>query len=242
MKTIVYGIRPVIEAIRSDKEIDRIFIQSNIKDNILRELGNEPRLREINIQYVPIEKLNRLTRNLHQGIVAQISPIKYHRLADIIEGNKEKGKDSFIIMLDRVKDVRNLGAIARTAECSGVDAIIIPQHGSAQINEDAIKTSAGALLRIPVCKEKNLKTSINYAKQMGLKVFGASEKQGTLYHKAELNQPLMIIMGSEKSGVSQDILRLCDNNLSIPIKGEIESLNVSVAAGVLMYEVVRQRD
>lgn len=238
---IVYGIRPVIEAIKSGKEIDKIFIQSNLRGSLLQDLKDSLMGMRINIQYVPVEKLNRLTRNLHQGVVAMISPIEYSSLEEILIANTEKGEKSLIIMLDRVTDVRNLGAIARTAECSGAHAIVIPQHGSAQINEDAIKTSAGALLRIPICREQNLKTSINLVKQMGLKVFSATEKDGVIYSQADLKSSLMIIMGAEDTGVSPEIIKLCDESLRIPLKGEIESLNVSVSAGIIMYEVVRQR-
>jgi len=238
---LVYGIRPVIEAIKSDKEIDKIFIQSNISGNLLQELKENLKGKKITIQYVPVEKLNRLTRNNHQGVVAMISPIEYHNLEEILNENNEKGIKSFIIILDRITDVRNLGAIARTAECSGVHAIVIPQHGSAQINEDAIKTSAGALLKIPICKEHNLKSTINLVKQMGLTVYGATEKNGEIYTQANLKSSIAIVMGAEDTGVSPEILKQCDSYLKIPIKGEIESLNVSVAAGVLMYEVIRQR-
>ncbi|MFV0598225.1 MAG: 23S rRNA (guanosine(2251)-2'-O)-methyltransferase RlmB [Bacteroidales bacterium] len=239
---LIYGIRPVVEALRSGKEIEKIFLQSTLQGSLLQELKEEVAKRKTVVQYVPVEKLNRLTRNNHQGVVAVISLIEYYNFEEIVTQIIEKGKMPFLLMLDRVTDVRNLGAIARSAECAGVDAIIVPQYSSAQINEDAIKTSSGALLRIPICRELNLKTTINIAKQMGVNVYCATEKGGELYTQVPMKESLMIIMGSEDTGVSTEIIKLCDKRIKIPIKANIESLNVSVAAGILMYEVVRQRD
>ena len=238
---MVYGIRPVVEAIRSGVEIDKIFIQSALQGSLLQELKDALRGKNITVQYVPVEKLNRLTRNIHQGVIALISPIEYANFEQVITQTIEDGEAPFVILLDRVTDVRNLGAIARSAECAGVHAIIIPQYGSAQINEDAIKTSAGALLRISICKESNIKSTINLAKQLGLEIFAATEKGAEIYTSTNLTKGLMIVMGSEDAGVSPEIIKLCDKRLKIPIKGSIESLNVSVAAGIIMYEVVRQR-
>lgn len=239
---LIYGIRPVVEALRSGKEIEKIFLQSTLQGSLLQELKEEVAKRKTVVQYVPVEKLNRLTRNNHQGVVAVISLIEYYNFEEIVTQIIEKGKMPFLLMLDRVTDVRNLGAIARSAECAGVDAIIVPQYSSAQINEDAIKTSSGALLRIPICRELNLKTTINIAKQMGVNVYCATEKGGELYTQVSMKESLMIIMGSEDTGVSTEIIKLCDKRIKIPIKANIESLNVSVAAGILIYEVVRQRD
>lgn len=239
---LIYGIRPVVEALRSGKEIEKIFLQSTLQGSLLQELKEEIAKRKTVVQYVPVEKLNRLTRNNHQGVVAVISLIEYYSFEEIVTQIIEKGKMPFLLMLDRVTDVRNLGAIARSAECAGVDAIIVPQYSSAQINEDAIKTSSGALLRIPICREQNLKTSINLAKEMGVNVYCATEKGGELFTQVPMKESLMIVMGSEDTGVSPEIIKLCDRKIKIPIKANIESLNVSVAAGILMYEVVRQRD
>jgi len=238
---LVYGIRPVIEAIRSGIEIEKIFIQSSLQGALLQELKEELKGKRIIVQYVPVEKLDRLTRNNHQGVVAAMSMIKYYNFEEIVSQVIERGEKPFIIMLDRVTDVRNLGAICRSAECAGVNTVIIPQHGSAQINEDAIKTSAGALLRLPVCREENLKTTINIAKQLGIKVYAATEKGSINYTEADMKESIMIIMGAEDTGVMPEIIKMCDGKLKIPIKANIESLNVSVAAGILMYEVVRQR-
>ncbi|MPL66636.1 putative TrmH family tRNA/rRNA methyltransferase [bioreactor metagenome] len=239
---LIYGIRPVVEALRSGKEIEKIFLQSTLQGSLLQELKEEIAKRKTVVQYVPVEKLNRLTRNNHQGVVAVISLIEYYNFEEIVTQIIEKGKMPFLLMLDRVTDVRNLGAIARSAECAGVDAIIVPQYSSAQINEDAIKTSSGALLRIPICRELNLKTTINLAKEMGVNVYCATEKGGEIYTQVPMKESLMIIMGSEDTGVSPEIIKLCDKRIKIPIKANIESLNVSVAAGILIYEVVRQRD
>lgn len=239
---LIYGIRPVVEALRSGKEIEKIFLQSTLQGSLLQELKEEIAKRKTVVQYVPVEKLNRLTRNNHQGVVAVISLIEYYNFEEIVTQIIEKGKMPFLLMLDRVTDVRNLGAIARSAECAGVDAIIVPQYSSAQINEDAIKTSSGALLRIPICREQNLKTTINLAKEMGVNVYCATEKGGELFTQVPMKESLMIVMGSEDTGVSPEIIKLCDRKIKIPIKANIESLNVSVAAGILIYEVVRQRD
>lgn len=239
---LIYGIRPVVEALRSGKEIEKIFLQSTLQGTLLQELKEEIAKRKTVVQYVPVEKLNRLTRNNHQGVVAVISLIEYYNFEEIVTQIIEKGKMPFLLMLDRVTDVRNLGAIARSAECAGVDAIIVPQYSSAQINEDAIKTSSGALLRLPICREVNLKTTINLAKEMGVNVYCATEKGGELYTQVPMKESLMIVMGSEDTGVSPEIIKLCDKKIKIPIKANIESLNVSVAAGILIYEVVRQRD
>jgi 23S rRNA (guanosine2251-2'-O)-methyltransferase len=238
---LVYGIRPVIEAIRSGIEIEKIFIQSSLQGTLLQELKEELRGKRIIVQYVPVEKLDRLTRNNHQGVVAAMSMIEYYNFEEVVTQVIERGEKPFILMLDRVTDVRNLGAICRSAECAGVNTVVIPQHGSAQINEDAIKTSAGALLRLPVCREENLKTTINIAKQLGIKVYAATEKGGINYTEADMKESIMIIMGAEDTGVMPEIIKMCDGKLKIPIKANIESLNVSVAAGILMYEVVRQR-
>ncbi|MDD3667886.1 MAG: 23S rRNA (guanosine(2251)-2'-O)-methyltransferase RlmB [Bacteroidales bacterium] len=238
---LIYGIRPVVEALRSGKEIEKIFLQSTLQGSLLQELKEEIAKRKTVVQYVPVEKLNRLTRNNHQGVVAVISLIEYYNFEEIVTQIIEKGKMPFLLMLDRVTDVRNLGAIARSAECAGVDAIVIPQHGSAQINEDAIKTSSGALLNLPICREPNLKTTINVAKQMGIKVYAATEKGAEFYTDVDFTENIMIVMGAEDTGVSPEIIKLCDGKIKIPLKGSIESLNVSVASAVIMYEVVRQR-
>lgn len=238
---LIYGLRPVMEAIGSDQQIDKVFIQSGSGGALIGELKAMLSECGIPFQYVPVEKLNRLTRNNHQGVVATIAPIRYKSFADLVPVLEARGRVPFILMLDHVTDVRNLGAIARTAECAGVDAIVVPDHGSAQINEDAIKSSSGALLRIPICREQNLKTVVNLAKQFGMQVCGATEKGATDYLSVDFTVSTLLIMGAEETGISSDLLKLCDHRAKLPICGEIQSLNVSVAAAIFMYEMVRQR-
>lgn len=238
---MIFGLRPVIEALKSGKEIDRLFVQSGLKNELFGELMALLKKHNVAFQYVPVEKLNRLTMKNHQGVVGYISSIEYHKIQNILPGIFEKGKTPLILILDRITDVRNFGAIARTSECSGVDAIIIPSRGAAQINADAIKTSTGALHKIPVCREDNLKQTIEYLRESGLQVIACTEKASEDYYKLDFTLPVAIIMGSEENGISSEYLKLSDEHAKIPLMGEIGSLNVSVATGVLLYEVVRQR-
>ncbi len=239
---MIFGIRAIIEAIQADKEIDKIIIKNDMQSEPAKELfaalKNKP---HIQVQRVPMERINRYTRKNHQGAIAFISQATYQRIDDIVPFLFENGKNPFLVILDGITDVRNFGAIARTCECAGVDAIIIPVKGGASVNADAIKTSAGALHTIPVCKENNLTDVVKYLKNCGIHVIAASEKSSSNYTYANFSDPVAIVMGAEDTGVSADILRLCDEMVRIPIKGKISSLNVSVAAGVLIYETVRQR-
>ena len=239
---LVYGIRPVVEAIEAGTTIDKVLLLNGADGRLLQELKALIRQHDIPFQYVPEEKLSRLTSGNHQGVVATVSPIRYRTFADILQELEERHDNPFLLLLDHVTDVRNLGAIVRTAECAGVHAVIIPDHGSAQINEDAIKTSSGALLRVPICREANLKTAINLAKQSGIRVVAASEKASQSYLSIRFSDPTLIVMGAEDSGISNDILRLCDFRAALPIRGDVQSLNVSVAAAIFMYEVLRQRN
>ena len=201
-------------------------------------------LKKNNIVYqaVPVEKLNRLTRNNHQGVVCYVSEINYFRIEEIIPQIFEEGRTPLILILDRITDVRNFGAIARAAECAGVDAIVIPSKGAAQINADAVKTSTGALHRIKVCRENNLKDVIEFLKQSGIMIVGCTEKTDDLIYKADFLSPVAIIMGSEEDGISGEYLKRCDQKVKIPMSGKIASLNVSVATGIILYEVMRQRE
>ncbi len=237
----IYGMYPVIEALKSGEEIDKVLIQNGLQGINFQKLRELLKEKQIPYQFVPVEKLNKIVHANHQGVIAFTASISYYSTIDILPVLFEEGKVPFLIMLDRITDVRNLGAIARTAECAGVHAIIIPSKGSAQINEDAIKTSAGALLNIPVCREENLKTIINFAKQSGLQVCAATERAQTFYTDVDFNLPTLLILGSEENGVSNEYLKLCDVKAKLPLLGKIESLNVSVAGGILMYEVIRQR-
>lgn len=238
---LVYGLRPVMEAIDAGKQIDRVLIQSGLDSDLMAELKGKLRECNVPVQYVPVEKLNRLTTANHQGAVATIAPVEYHKVMDLLPVLQAKGETPFLILLDHITDVRNMGAIARTAECVGAHAIIVPDHGSAQLNEDAVKTSSGALLRIPICREANLKTVINFSKQCGLQIVAATERGATNYLDVDFRHPTLLVMGSEDTGISNDLLKLCDQRAKLPILGEVQSLNVSVAAAVFMYEVLRQR-
>ena len=237
----IFGIRAVIEAIDSGKDIDKILIKKGLGGDLFKELFEKIRERELPFQYVPIEKINRISRKNHQGVLAFISPVTFYDLENFLPSVFESGKNPLILVLDQVTDVRNFGAIVRTAECAGVHAILIPERGAARINADAVKTSAGALHSVPICRTKDLKRSIIFLKESGLKVVAATEKSTDNYTNTDLTGPTAIVMGSEEKGIEQQILNLTDAQVQIPILGKIESLNVSVAAGLLVYEVVRQR-
>ncbi|NDV45900.1 23S rRNA (guanosine(2251)-2'-O)-methyltransferase RlmB [Paludibacter sp. 221] len=241
-KEMIFGIRAVIEAIQAGKDIDKIFIRRDMTNELSRELFTVIRETVIPVQKVPVEKLNRLTMKNHQGVIAFISPVTYQRIEDIIPGIYESGRNPFFVVLDGITDVRNFGAIARTCECAGIDAIIIPAKGGAPINADAVKTSAGALLSIPVCREENLVETLKFLSASGIKLVAATEKATENYTKTNFTDPVAIVMGSEEDGVAPEHLQLCDEMVRIPLLGNIGSLNVSVAAGVMLYEVIRQRE
>ncbi len=240
-KDMIFGIRAVIEAVQAGKEIDKILMRRDMTSELSRDLFAALDDKQVPVQNVPLEKLNKMTTKNHQGVIAFISPVAYQRIEDIIPVIYEDGRMPFIVVLDGITDVRNFGAIARTCECAGVDAIIIPTKGGASIGADSVKTSAGALLSIPVCREENLGNAIKFLTASGLKVIAANEKATNDYSQTAMSEPIAIIMGAEDEGVSPDHLRLCDETVSIPMLGSIDSLNVSVAAGVLLYEAVRQR-
>ena len=237
----IFGIRAVIEAIGSGKEIDKILIKQGLSGDLFKELFEKIREYQIPFQYVPIEKINRVSRKNHQGVLAFVSPVTFYDLENFLPSIFEAGRSPLILVLDQVTDVRNFGAIVRTAECAGVDAILIPEKGAARINADAVKTSAGALHLMPVCRTRDLKRSLVFLKESGLKILAATEKAVLNYTQTDLRGPVAIIMGSEEYGIDQQILQLADTPVKIPIFGKIESLNVSVAAGLLIYEAVRQR-
>ena len=238
---MVFGIRAVIEAIQGGKELESLYIQRGLSGAVFGELRSILKEYEISFQSVPVEKLNRLTLKNHQGVVAFISPIIYQKIEDIIPVIYEKGEIPLILILDGITDVRNLGAIARTAECSGVHAIVIPSKGSAQINPDAIKTSAGALFKIPVCRHESLLKTAKFLQESGLQLIACTEKTNNYLYQPDYTGPSAIIMGSEEDGISLELIRIADHLAKIPILGEIESLNVSVSAGIILYEAVRQR-
>lgn len=238
---LIFGIRAVIETIQAGKEIDKILIKKGLTGDLFKELFDLVRTHQIAFQYVPIEKINRISRKNHQGVLAFVSPVALQRIEDIIPTIFENGETPFVLVLDQVTDVRNFGAIVRSAECAGVHAVVIPDKGSARINADAVKTSAGALHLVPVCRTRSLKETLSFLKDSGLKLVAATEKAEQIYTDSDLNGPIAIIMGSEDTGIDARLLAMADLQVKIPILGKIESLNVSVAAGLLAYEVVRQR-
>lgn len=238
---MVFGIRAVIEAIDSSKEIESLFVQRGISGSLFLELKSLLKEHNIGYQQVPIEKLNRITRKNHQGVIAVISPITYQHIEDLLPAIYEKGETPLLLILDGVTDVRNMGAIARTAECAGVHAIIVPRKGSAEINPDAIKTSAGALYKIPVCREDALGRTARFLIESGVQLVVGTEKTQDSVYDVDYTMPTCIILGSEDIGVSDDLIRVSDKLAKIPMFGEIKSLNVSVSAGVVIYEAVRQR-
>lgn len=238
---VVFGVHPVLELLRSGKEVEKVLLQSGLRSPESSEIANHCRMHGIPVQYVPLEKLNRLTRKNHQGVVAFICPIEYQSLDKVLPMIYEAGRDPFVLLLDRVTDVRNFGAIARTAYAAGVDAIVIPSKGSALINGDAMKTSAGALSLINVCRVDNMKDAIDLMQASGLRVVGFTEKARETLWQADLRGPLCVMMGSEEDGISPAYLKRLDGHLLIPMPGDIDSLNVSVATGIVCFEVVRQR-
>ncbi len=237
----IFGIRAVIEAIDAGKQIDKIFIKKDLQGELVGELFDLIKQHNIVTQRVPIERINKITRKNHQGVVAILSAVTYYKLDDIVPMLYEEGLLPFVVVLDGITDVRNFGAIARTCECVGANAIVIPERGSVSVNADAVKTSAGALHHIPVCREKNTVKAVKFLKDNGYQIVAASEKADINYTQADYTGPVALVMGAEDVGISPEVIRLCDTFVSIPMFGHIGSLNVSVEAGVMMYEVVRQR-
>ena len=238
--TEIYGIRAVIEAINSSNDIDKVFIQTGLKGKLIGQLESLIRKNKINFSYVPTQKLDRLSKKNHQGVIARIAPIKFYnidRFSEVIE----KSKNPFILILDEINDVRNFGAIIRTAEISGVDGIIIQNSSSAPVNSDTIKTSAGAIFNIPICKVNHIKDAIYHLQSMNISIISASEKSEKNIYDVDLKGPLAIIMGSEQKGINKSVINLSNESVKLPMYGKIESLNVSVACGIFLYEVVRQR-
>ena len=240
-ETKIFGIRAIIEAINSGKTVDKVFVQKGLKGELFLELEVLLRKESINTSYVPVEKLNRLTKNNHQGVVAQISPIEFYNLDNLVLNVIESGKTPLFLLLDQISDVRNFGAIIRTAECTGVNGIIIQKKGGAPVNGDTIKTSAGAVFNVPICKVDHIKDAMFYLQASGIKVIAATEKTDNSIYDVSFKEPCAIIMGSEGKGVSPSILKLADDKAKLPMYGSIGSLNVSVACGAFLYEVVRQR-
>ena len=238
---MIFGVRAVLEALDAGKEIDKILIKKDIQSELSRELFAALKGRTIPVQRVPVEKLNRITRKNHQGVIAFVSAVEYASIETVIPTLFEEGKNPLIVLLDGITDVRNFDSIARTCDCAGVDAVIIPMHGSVTVNADAVKTSAGALHTLPVCREKNITETLKYLKASGLRIVCATEKGKINYTASDLTAPVCVVMGAEDTGIPAEHLALCDDWVSIPQYGRIESLNVSVATAVILYEAVRQR-
>lgn len=237
----IFGIRAVMEAVEAGREIDKVLIRKDLSGPLASELLGVLRTHKVVTQRVPEERINRITRKNHQGVVAFLSAVSYHSLSHIVPELYEEGITPFIVVLDGITDVRNFGAIARTCECAGVNAIVIPERGSVSVGADAVKTSAGALMSLPVCRERSLSGAVKFLKECGYTIVAATEKSDTRYTEGDYRGPVAIVMGSEDTGISEDIMRQCDMPVAIPQFGRIQSLNVSVAAGVMIYEVVRQR-
>jgi 23S rRNA (guanosine2251-2'-O)-methyltransferase len=238
---MIFGTRAVIEAVQAGKEIDRVFVQKGLSNDLYHQLRKALRDAFAPIQVVPVEKLNRLTSGNHQGVIAFITEVAYYRTEDLLPELFSQGKIPLVMILDRVTDVRNFGAIARSAECAGADFVIVPSRGSAPVGGDAIKTSAGALHRLKVCREENLKSTIDFLRDSGVQVVACHEKTETLIYDVNLTIPTALLLGGEESGISGEYLRRCDAQGKIPMGGTIASLNVSVAAGIVLFEAVRQR-
>jgi len=238
----IFGIHAVLEAVQAGKDLDKVLIRRGAGSDLIKKLLAVLGPMEIPVQQVPVEKLNRITGKNHQGVIAYLSEVSYVDITSLLPSIFEQGEDPLILLLDGISDVRNFGAIARSAECAGVHAIVIPASGSAAINADAIKTSAGALHRIPVCRHRDLLTVMRFLADSGLRLFAATEKASDSIYETDMKGPAGIVLGSEDSGISPQILKIADSWISIPMKGDIASLNVSVAAGVMLFETLRQRD
>jgi len=237
---MIFGLHPVMEAIDAGREISKVLLRIGLEGNTYRELMSTLRKHDIPSQIVPVEKLNRVTRKNHQGVIAFVSPVEYTRIENLIPELFEKGENPFIIVCEGITDIRNIGAIARSAECAGAHAILLPSKGSAMMSADAVKTSAGALNHIAVCRTDHLKSTLVFLKNSGLKIIAATEKARNIYYQADLAGPAALLLGAEDTGLPDEFIRMADLIVKIPVKGQVSSLNVSAAAAVLMYEMVKQ--
>ncbi len=242
MDNYIFGIHPVLETIETGKLPEKVLLQKGMQGNNFQKLFSLVRQHKIPFQMVPAEKLNRITKKNHQGVIAAMPAIEYHKLEDLLPAVFESGETPLLVLLDGITDVRNLGAIARSAECAGAHALILPEKGSATVNSDAIRASSGALSRLPVCKEGNIPESIAFIKECGIHVIACDNRANNSIYKENLRQPLAVIMGSEEKGVSAAARTMADQVAEIPMKGRIASLNVSVATGIVLFETLRQRN
>ena len=237
----IFGIRAVIEAVEAGRQIDKLLVKKDLHGPLAEELMALVREHRIVTQRVPVERLNRITRKNHQGVIAMVASVNYYTLEQLVPQFYEDGIEPFVVVLDGITDVRNFGAIARKADCCGVGAIVIAERGAASVNADAVKTSAGALMSLPVCRERSIAGAVRFLKDNGYQIVAATEKSDVLYTAGRYDGPVAVVMGAEDVGISPEVLALCDTPVAIPMFGRIGSLNVSVAAGVMMYEIVRQR-
>ena len=240
IEDLIFGVHAVIEAIKARKTINKIMIQRGMDKGLFKELKEALANKKYTLQFVPAQKINSLTTKNHQGVVAFISPVVYHELEPIVAEVFERGDSPNILVLDRITDVRNFGAIARTAECSGVHAIVVPDRHSALVTSDAIKTSSGALHKIPVCKTRDINQTVEYLKTSGLRVVACTEKTNDLIFDVSLSGPTAIIMGSEEDGISRELLSIAHQRAKVPLLGTVGSYNVGVACGIVLYEKMRQ--
>ncbi len=238
---LIYGTRAVMEAIRAGRQIEKIFLQAGLNNDLIKELVEALKVHKIPFSWVPIEKINRLTTRNHQGVVGYLSAVQYATLQQVIDHAYSEGRVPFLLLLDRVTDVRNFGAVARTCECGGLDAIVIEERGSAPVTSDAMKTSAGALHHLPVCRVRSLKEAIREIRDNGIQIVACTEKAPDIIFQADLTSPTALLLGSEEDGISPTLLQSADKLVRIPMTGKIQSLNVSVAAAIAIYEVVRQK-
>ena len=237
----IYGIHAVTEAIEAGKDIDKILLSKTLNSDTAQEIINRAKALRVPVQRVPVQKIDRITRRNHQGVLAMMAAVTYYHVEDLVPQLFDEGENPFFVVLDGVTDVRNFGAVARTCECAGVSAIVIPDRESVSVNADAIKTSAGALNHLPVCREHNLVATVKMLRDSGFKIVGTSDKNSMPYTQGDYTGPVAIVLGAEDKGISPEIMKLCDTRVLIPEFGHINSLNVSVAGGIMIYEVVRQR-
>lgn len=238
---LVYGTRAVMEAARSGRQIEKVFLQAGVTNDLMKELVQTLKDQKIPFSWVPAEKLNRLTSKNHQGAVGYLSAVQYATLQQVIDHAYSEGRTPFMLLLDRITDVRNFGAVARTCECAGIDALVIEEKGNAPVTSDAVKTSAGALHHLPVCRVKSMKQTLKELRDNGIQVVACTEKASDDIYAADLSGPTALLLGSEEDGIAEPLLNAADRLVKIPMKGKIASLNVSVAAGIAVYESVRQK-
>ena len=237
----IYGIRTVIEAIKANRPVDKVFIQKGLQGSLHTELEDIIKKENVSASYVPVQKLNRLCDKNHQGVVAQMSPVEFQPFEELVLNSLKKESAPLFLLLDQISDVRNFGAIIRTAECAGVNGIVIQNKGAARVNADTVKTSAGAIFKVPISKVAHLKDAVYYLQASGIQVIGATEKTNQSLYDLDLSIPVALVMGSEDTGISPSLLKIMDHKAKLPMMGTIESLNVSVACGIVLYEILRQR-